>query len=344
MDPVSNSNLVPTPPAQPAQFDKPKVKPRWLILTLIIGGIAILGTLGALAYFLLLRPKLPALITAANQVGWGGQTNTSTNADTNSPSFQQPTNQPTEPKGTPAERDNRRYADIHDIRLAIVAYKVDKLQLPEALPALKPKYLAEVPLDPSSGKPYDYSVDGDWFAIGFDLEAGLLGLKPGHHVYTPDGIDAQKNAPPTPIGPPPEPSSAPVANEPVNAAPPEAATNQPANVAPAPPVAENPAPPSDVDSDQDGLTDAQEKSLGTDPNNPDTDSDGISDGDEVHIFGTDPLKKDTDGDGFSDGQELVGGYDPLGSGKIDAQEKDKFLQGISKYGLHRPSPASFSWQ
>jgi thrombospondin type 3 repeat protein len=37
------------------------------------------------------------------------------------------------------------------------------------------------------------------------------------------------------------------------------------------------------DSDMDGLTDAEEIALGTDPNNPDTDGDGFSDGVEVHF-------------------------------------------------------------
>jgi len=45
-----------------------------------------------------------------------------------------------------------------------------------------------------------------------------------------------------------------------------------------------------VDSDADGLTDAQEKSLGTNPQNRDTDGDGYIDGEEVKN-GYSPLKK-----------------------------------------------------
>ncbi|WP_175974000.1 Rib/alpha-like domain-containing protein [Corynebacterium sp. Marseille-Q2823] len=78
------------------------------------------------------------------------------------------------------------------------------------------------------------------------------------------------------------------------------------------------------DSDNDGLTDDQEKELGTDPNNADTDGDGIKDGDEVtgskNPFDkdgnkvkpgekgapTDPTKADTDGDGTNDGDEVTG--------------------------------------
>ncbi len=52
------------------------------------------------------------------------------------------------------------------------------------------------------------------------------------------------------------------------------------------------------DNDKDGLTNDQEKAIGTDPNNPDTDGDGINDGDEA---GSDPTKpRDSDGDGTID--------------------------------------------
>jgi hypothetical protein len=55
-----------------------------------------------------------------------------------------------------------------------------------------------------------------------------------------------------------------------------------------------------VDRDGDGLTDAEEALLGTDPNNPDTDGDGLPDGWEVHgingidlrAMGASPLHKD----------------------------------------------------
>lgn len=56
------------------------------------------------------------------------------------------------------------------------------------------------------------------------------------------------------------------------------------------------------DSDGDGLLDATERDLKTDPDNPDTDSDGITDGLEV-AFGTDPRKADTDHDGLTDAFE-----------------------------------------
>ena len=109
-----------------------------------------------------------------------------------------------------------------------------------------------------------------------------------------------------------------------------------------------------TDSDGDGLTDAEELSLGTDPENPDSDGDGltdyeerhnygtgpqnadsdfdgISDGDEVNTYGTDPLDDDSDDDGLEDGEEIHNtdyrGLDPLsddtdGDGVSDGDEID----------------------
>ncbi|TVP76016.1 MAG: beta-glucosidase, partial [Puniceicoccaceae bacterium] len=49
--------------------------------------------------------------------------------------------------------------------------------------------------------------------------------------------------------------------------------------------------PAALDNDGDGLTNAEELALGTDPNNPDTSGDGMSDGDKV-AHGLDPLAND----------------------------------------------------
>ena len=64
-----------------------------------------------------------------------------------------------------------------------------------------------------------------------------------------------------------------------------------------------------VDSDGDGLTDAEEMDLGTDPNDPDSDGDGLNDGYEIDI-GTDPNDPDSDDDGIPDGTEIDIGTDP----------------------------------
>ena len=65
------------------------------------------------------------------------------------------------------------------------------------------------------------------------------------------------------------------------------------------------------DSDYDGLTNVEEKKIGTDPFDSDTDNDGLDDGEEVNTEPyTDPLKKDTDNDGLTDVEESEIGTDP----------------------------------
>lgn len=108
---------------------------------------------------------------------------------------------------------------------------------------------------------------------------------------------------------------------------------------------------SSLDYDNDKLTNKEEYEHGTNPRNPDTDGDGRSDKQEIdkgynpmgagslnetlkknakdedldklemdyeNLFGTDPENPDTDGDGFNDYHELTRGYDPSGSGMVDA--------------------------
>ncbi|MFA5134326.1 MAG: hypothetical protein WC505_00895 [Patescibacteria group bacterium] len=71
-----------------------------------------------------------------------------------------------------------------------------------------------------------------------------------------------------------------------------------------------------VDTDSDGLTDAEEAELGTDIRTVDTDGDGLYDREEVRVYGTDPLQTDTDQDGIVDGTEVANGYDPSGPGML----------------------------
>ena len=93
------------------------------------------------------------------------------------------------------------------------------------------------------------------------------------------------------------------------------------------------------DSDGDGVTNADEAALGTDPNRWDTDGDGLSDGyerDNHEALGLDPTKKDTDGDGLDDGLELRLGTRPNvadsdNDGLLDGQEV-RHLEGGSWVG------------
>ena len=91
------------------------------------------------------------------------------------------------------------------------------------------------------------------------------------------------------------------------------------NEEPADAIIEEPAEPAALsapDSDQDGLSDAEESGLGTSINDPDTDRDGLTDREEVKVYGTNPREKDSDGDSYPDGDEINNGYNPRGAGKL----------------------------
>lgn len=95
-------------------------------------------------------------------------------------------------------------------------------------------------------------------------------------------------------------------------------TNVETSTATATGVEVNPAAPTSttLDADSDGLTDAEEAQLGTDPLKIDTDGDGLNDREEVKIYLTDPTNPDTDGDTYKDGDEVRAGYNPKGPGRL----------------------------
>jgi len=70
------------------------------------------------------------------------------------------------------------------------------------------------------------------------------------------------------------------------------------------------------DSDEDGLSDEEERRLGTNILSSDTDGDGLFDREEVKVYKTDPLEADSDKDGYADGIEVDGGYNPNGEGSL----------------------------
>ncbi len=227
------------------------------------------------------------------------------------------------PAPTPRDRDWERYRHLDSLRIALATYQHDNRKYPDKLEQLVPDYLERIPVDPLTGQPYEYSGSQSDFKLSFSMEQGVLTLAPGPHVVTPLGFDPVVSQPVPPATPPAPPTPAPVVSP-----------GAPAN--PLPPV----SPAGAIDSDNDGLSDADEKALGTDPYKPDTDGDGLADGDEVHVFGTDPLKTDTDGDGFPDGQELRDGYNPLGLGRLNAEQLAEIAAKEAQYGLHDPTPAT----
>ena len=75
------------------------------------------------------------------------------------------------------------------------------------------------------------------------------------------------------------------------------------------------------DADNDGLSNAEEDPLGTNPANTDSDGDGLTDLEEWYQIGTDARDADTDNDGILDGAEVSAGTDPL-SGTSTAGDGD----------------------
>jgi gliding motility-associated-like protein len=103
------------------------------------------------------------------------------------------------------------------------------------------------------------------------------------------------------------------------------------------------------DSDEDGVEDADEVNQNTDPNKPDTDGDGLTDGEEKEK-GTDPLNADTDGDGINDGEDAFAldaneSLDTDGDGLGDSEDLDDDNDGLSdttevQYGTDSKNPDS----
>jgi hypothetical protein len=81
------------------------------------------------------------------------------------------------------------------------------------------------------------------------------------------------------------------------------------------------------DTDEDGLDDRLESSLGTDTASADTDADGLDDWSEVLRHETDPLDADTDGDSVLDGTEHRLGLQPTVS-EVDGFSPDTDRDGL----------------
>ena len=80
----------------------------------------------------------------------------------------------------------------------------------------------------------------------------------------------------------------------------------------------------DPDDDNDGVPDAEEAALGSDPLQADSDQDGLDDALEL-VLGTNLLRSDSDGDGLDDKAEREQGLDPTradsdGDGLLDGAE------------------------
>ena len=86
-----------------------------------------------------------------------------------------------------------------------------------------------------------------------------------------------------------------------------------------------------ADTDGDTLTDGQEEALKTDPCNADADADGLTDPDELKA-GTDPKDADSDDDGMPDGWEVNHSLDPLKDNSKSDADGDS-LVNLVEYAL-----------
>lgn len=87
----------------------------------------------------------------------------------------------------------------------------------------------------------------------------------------------------------------------------------------------------DADSDEDGLSNSVEITMGTNPQKADTDDDGLNDSEEG-TYNTDPLNPDSDGDTLPDGDEPHIGLDPTNPETFDVPD--------AEYGVSQTIPAN----
>jgi len=64
------------------------------------------------------------------------------------------------------------------------------------------------------------------------------------------------------------------------------------------------------DLDGDGISNSEERMLGSDAQRVDSDFDGVKDFEEIRVYFTSPILVDSDGDGAWDGEEVAAGTDP----------------------------------
>lgn len=245
----------------------PKSSRRWLIVGVVV---VVLAIVGLSAYLLWFRaspaPQVPSPQPPATP---------------EVPPAPAPTPVLEPSPTTPAARDDDRYLAVRNIQSGLELYFAANKHYPvAALPlvlgtdttkvlsdagfstaAQGTTYLGDVPHNPApAGTDYTYeSLDGTTYTISFQFEAGAAGLAAGDHKATPQGIDGLGS-----LSSPTAPSTTPH---------------------------ELQLPTSTVDTDGDGLTDAEEP-----------------------LVGCDPAKADTDGDTYADGLEVEKGFDPAKAG------------------------------
>lgn len=174
---------------------------------------------------------------------------------------------------TPEERDAKRVSDIKKVQIALEFYKVDKKVYPTALDqTVDPdlrQYLAEIPQNPSPGGT-PYQYMPKQGGASYEISFSL--------EVGSGGIPAGEVV-----------------------ARPQGVFARNRNMAS--------ALPSSLDTDGDGLTDAEEL-----------------------LWGTDPAQADSDQDTYGDGKEVRDGFDPLASGDARLESSSEAKNYVSSTG------------
>jgi len=285
---------------------------------------------------------------------------------------ERPTTPAPPPKSPEEERDWQRYSDTNVLRIALNSYMFENNDYPDQIEALVPNFIPKLLVDPKTGQPYEYTRTASGYKLAFELEQGVMILAPGKHILSLKGLDipeqvAETTAPASPAtvaatdtdsdGLPDEeenklgtdPNDPDTDGDGLNDGdevrifktdPLKADTDGDsindwdeiyAGLDPS--VKEGKL----SDSDGDGLADIFETYRRLDPNNADMDKDGLADGDEARVYGTDPQLADSDHDGFSDSEELRGGFEPLGSGRLQQYRRKEIDKKTQEFGLHPPT-------
>lgn len=95
------------------------------------------------------------------------------------------------------DRDNERVEEIESLRSALKKFYDDRKGYPEKMDELAPKYMEEVPKNPTpGGQEYSYTPIGSadkndvygYYDLGYTLEVGVKDLSAGLHIANPDGL------------------------------------------------------------------------------------------------------------------------------------------------------------